>query len=107
MYGELGSAGVHVTVLCPSFFKTNIMNTFRAAQDRQRTIAHNLFRRSNAGPDEIAAAGLTALEAGTLYVVPQADAKLAWWLKRLSPALYFGSMRKRFYSKLVETQLLK
>jgi len=39
--------------------------------------------------------------------VPQAEAKLAWWLKRLSPALYFGIMRKRFYSNLVEKRLLE
>jgi NAD(P)-dependent dehydrogenase (short-subunit alcohol dehydrogenase family) len=107
MYGELGACGVHVSVACPSFFQTNLMDTFRSSQERQRAIAQNLFRRSRVSADEIAAAGLAALEAGTLYVVPQTDAKVTWWLKRLSPAFYFGSIRKRFYSKLVERQLLK
>lgn len=107
LYGELGTANVNVTVLCPSFFATNIMKSFRSAQERQRTIAMNLFGRSQTSADDIAAQALKALESGSLYAVPQADARFAWIMKRLSPAFFFRTMRKNFYSKLVEKQLLK
>lgn len=107
MYGELGSANVNVTVLCPSFFKTNILDSFRSAQDRQRTIAQNLLKKGNMTADAIAAQALAALEAGTLYVVPQADARLAWRMKRMNPAFFFRTMRRNFYSAMVEKRLLK
>jgi NAD(P)-dependent dehydrogenase (short-subunit alcohol dehydrogenase family) len=95
---ELGASGVRVSVLCPSFFKTNLMNTFRSPGDRQRAMAENLFRRSRATADEVAASGLAGLEAGRLYIVPHADAKRAWWLKRMNPGFYFSAMRRGFYS---------
>lgn len=106
MYGELGSANVHVTVVCPSFFATNILKSFRSAQARQRTIAQNLFGRSKTSADDIAAQAIKALETGSLYVVPQADARFAWWMKRLSPACFFRTMRNNFYSKIVEKNIL-
>ncbi len=107
LYGELGPAGVNVTVACPSFFKTNLMETFRSPGARQRVIAQNLFNRSTVSADQVAADTLASLEAGRLYAIPQRDARLLWRLKRFSPSAYFGTIRKRFYSKAVERQLTK
>lgn len=106
LFGELGPDGVAVTVACPSFFKTNLMDTFRSPEARQRNIAQNLFNKSKATADHVAAASLDALEKGKLYAMPQADAKAIWMLKRLNPAFYFNTLRKRFYSKTVERHLL-
>lgn len=104
---ELGSCGVHVSVACPSFFKTNLMSSFRSPDARQRLMAGNLFKRSPATAEDVAAAALDGLEGQTLYVVPHLDGKLAWRLKRLSPGLYFAAMRRLFYSMGFDRQLLK
>jgi NAD(P)-dependent dehydrogenase (short-subunit alcohol dehydrogenase family) len=107
LYGELGAHGVNVTVACPSFFKTNLMDTFRASGERQRKAALSLFAKSKVTADHVAAQCLTALEAGRLYAIPQTDAKLLWRLKRLTPAGYFGAIRKTFHSPWVDRLLLK
>lgn len=107
LYGELGPAGVHVTVACPSFFKTNLMESFRSAEERQRKAAQNFFARSAATADEVAARTLDALERGRLYAIPQTDAGLLWRVKRFAPALYFRAVRRFFYSKAVERGILK
>ncbi len=104
---EMGTSGVKVSVACPTFFKTNLMDKFRSSDDRQRVMATNLFRRSSATATEIAAAALDGLEAGALYVVPNADGRMMWRLKRLNPSLYFASMRRLFYSMGLDKGLLK
>lgn len=106
LYGELGPDNVAISVACPSFFKTNLMDTFRSPEARQRDIAQSLFNKSKATADDVAAAALAALEKGKLYAIPQADAKAIWLLKRLNPTLYYGALRKYFYSKTVERHLL-
>lgn len=104
---ELGPCGVRVSVACPSFFKTNLMDTFRSPGDRQRLMAGNLFKRSRVTADVVAAAALDGLESGTLYIVPHSEGRLAWRLKRFHPGLYFASMRRLFYSWGLDRRLLK
>ena len=107
LFGELGVHNVNVSVACPSFFKTNLMASFRSPAELQRKMAQNFFNRSTITSEQVAAIALAALESGKLFAIPQADANFAWRLKRLSPAFYFGAIRKQFYSKMVEQQLLK
>ncbi len=104
---ELRPCGVYVSVVCPSFFKTNLMHTFRSPTKRQRVMATNFFRRSRATADEVAAAALAGLESGSLYIVPNADARIAWRLKRFQPELYIALMRRLFYTWGGDRWLLK
>ena len=48
--------------------------------------------------DVIARATMRAIEKSRLYVLPQTDARINWYLKRLSPSLFnrlFGWMYKK------------
>lgn len=82
--GELGGSGVGVTVLCPTFFKTNIVSSGRFADDSTRRMAERLMSRGiDAGV--VVEASLEAVERGQLYCVPMADGRWFWRLKRLSP----------------------
>jgi len=107
LWGELSGCGVQVSVACPSFFKTEIMNAFRSPSGRQRVMAANLFRRSHSTADDVAAAALAGLESGAFYVVPHSEGKLAWRLKRFNPALYLAGLRGLLYSFGLDRQLLK
>ena len=85
LHGELRAAGVGVTVLCPTFFPTHLLETMRATSPRQHKLAQRFFDRSKVTADDVARAALVAVEAGELYSVPQSDAKAIWALKRLAP----------------------
>ncbi len=79
--GELDGTGVHVTALCPTFFRTNIHKAQRSPEGLKKRSAH-LVEGAKWSADEIAAIALRGLERGELYVIPQVDGKVAWGMKR-------------------------
>lgn len=88
---ELQGSGVRVTALCPTFVKTDIV----AAGQREGRIAEQasglagrLMRWTGMSPERVAREALDALDRGQLYVLPQADARAIWRLKRLAPRSY-------------------
>ena len=84
---ELAGSGVGVTVLCPTFIKTNIVASGRFADPGTRALGEKLVAR---GVDAagIARRTLRSVERGQLYCLPMADARWAWRLKRLAPASF-------------------
>ncbi|MDJ0362908.1 SDR family NAD(P)-dependent oxidoreductase [Rhodococcus sp. H29-C3] len=87
MAAELSGTGVKVTVLCPTFVKTNVAVDGRIT-GAASTLAENLMRSTGFTPGKIAVDTLNKYDRGRLYVVPQLDAKVIWRLKRIAPALY-------------------
>jgi NAD(P)-dependent dehydrogenase (short-subunit alcohol dehydrogenase family) len=88
LHAELAPHGIAVTALCPTFFESGLMDTFRSSHERQRQMSAALFQRSTATAGGVARAGLRALERGRVLVIPQADGRFMWRLKRLAPQLY-------------------
>ena len=88
---ELVKHEIKVTALCPSFFRTNIHKGSRASgMLNGRT--EKLVTQAKWGPEEIAEHALRGLERGELYVMPQADAKTMWRLKRALGGGFFGAI---------------
>jgi NAD(P)-dependent dehydrogenase (short-subunit alcohol dehydrogenase family) len=84
---ELAGSGVHVTVLCPTFVKTNIVDSGRISQ-RSTQIAGRLMRWTGFSPERVARACLDTLDRGGLYCMPQPDARIGWGIKRFTPTVY-------------------
>ncbi len=89
LHSELRPHGVGVTVLCPSFFPTQLIDNGRFTSDEDRRIAQGEFSRTRLTADGVADAAVKAMHARRLYVVLPAKGRLIWWLKRLSPGLFF------------------
>ncbi|MFI2473205.1 SDR family NAD(P)-dependent oxidoreductase [Nocardia xishanensis] len=87
MAAELSGSGVAVTVLCPTFVKTNVARDGRITAQSMR-LAETLMRWTGFTPDHVARVTLDANDRGSLYVLPQLDAQLIWRLKRYFPAPY-------------------
>jgi NAD(P)-dependent dehydrogenase (short-subunit alcohol dehydrogenase family) len=86
LHGELAANGVGVTVLCPTFFPTNIAKNARAASIApQLAFVQKLMDKSKVSADDVARIVLDAAQAGELYVIPQADGRWLWRLKRAAP----------------------
>ncbi len=88
LHGEAGPDGVRVTVLCPTFFRTNLMDTSRGGNEKMQGFVAKAMDRSKVQAPEVAAAGLQALERGELYALPMRDARAFWRLKRLAPGRF-------------------
>ncbi|MBX3250121.1 MAG: SDR family NAD(P)-dependent oxidoreductase [Myxococcales bacterium] len=90
---ELAPAGVGVSVLCPTFFPTNLMESFRSPDERQRRRAEAFFRKARATADGVAERALVGVERSELLILPQSDARLVWRSKRLAPRTYRATVR--------------
>lgn len=84
---ELSGTGINVTVLCPTFVKTNIVESGRiTAQSTQ--LADRLMRWTGFSPERVARMCLDTNDRGGLYCMPQPDARIGWGIKRLTPTVY-------------------
>ncbi|MFL6060831.1 MAG: SDR family NAD(P)-dependent oxidoreductase [Marmoricola sp.] len=84
---EMAGSGVHVSVLCPTFVKTNIVANGRI-DERSSSAANALMRWTGMSPAKVARICLDAHDRGGLHVMPQLDAKVGWQVKRAVPGLY-------------------
>lgn len=84
---ELSGTGVNVSVLCPTFVKTNIIESGRITQD-STDLADVLMKYTGLSPARVARTCLDAHDRGSLYCMPQLDAKIGWGIKRYAPATY-------------------
>jgi NADP-dependent 3-hydroxy acid dehydrogenase YdfG len=86
--GELHGTGVGVTVLCPSFFPTNIMNDARGGELKAKGMAEKMMAKSKWSAADVARMTLDGAAAGQLYVLPHAEGRLLWWVKRGAPQAF-------------------
>jgi NAD(P)-dependent dehydrogenase (short-subunit alcohol dehydrogenase family) len=84
---ELSGTGVSVTVLCPTFVKTNIVESGRIS-DKSTQMASRLMRWTGFSPERVARTCLDTLDRGGLYCMPQPDARIGWGIKRFTPTAY-------------------
>ncbi|HVN71133.1 MAG TPA: SDR family NAD(P)-dependent oxidoreductase [Desulfomonilia bacterium] len=84
--GELRGSNIGVTVVCPTFFKTNLLDQARYSDEHQHKKAETAFKKfQNGTPESISKATLKAIKANRLYVLPQPEAKIFWFVKRMLP----------------------
>lgn len=84
---EVKGSGIGVTVLCPSFFKTNLLERMRYTDERQLRMAEAFFEKFSFGTVEsVSRSALDAIRKNRLYALPQPDIKILSFLKRMAPA---------------------
>lgn len=84
---ELSGTGINVTVLCPTFVKTNILESGRISTQSTQ-LADKLMRWTGFSADRVAAKCLDTNDRGGLYCMPQPDARIGWGIKRFTPTVY-------------------
>ena len=96
LYGELGATKVGVTVVCPTFFQTNIAKSSRGpgeGMQQMRGLTEKMMAASKVTAEDVARHALKTAAAGDLYAVPMADARWLWRVKRLMPQRFLGIAR--------------
>ncbi|WP_024440712.1 SDR family NAD(P)-dependent oxidoreductase [Mycobacterium sp. UM_WGJ] len=84
---ELSGTGIGVTVLCPTFVKTNIVESGRITSQSSEA-ANLLMRWTGLSAQRVARDCLDTHDRGGLYCMPQLDAKIGWNIKRLAPETF-------------------
>ena len=98
LYSELQPHHVGVTVLCPTFFPTNIVDSARGVRgEKLKKMARRLMAASKLDANGVARAALDAADADRLYCVPMADGRAMWALKRLAPEQWHARIGPLLY----------
>ncbi len=97
MFGELRPFGVGVTVLCPTFFRTNLGVTSRSfGKEPAFTQLAQSMDKAKLGANDVARMALVSCDRGQLYCVPMADGRWAWRIKRWAPESFFKLLPAAF-----------
>jgi NAD(P)-dependent dehydrogenase (short-subunit alcohol dehydrogenase family) len=88
--GELAPYNIGVTVLCPTFVKTNLLDKMKFTDEFQRHCSTTGMDHARWTAEGVAGLVIDAVKRERMYVVPQATAKILWRWKRISPSAYCG-----------------
>jgi NAD(P)-dependent dehydrogenase (short-subunit alcohol dehydrogenase family) len=92
---ELAAYGVTAHVVCPSYFRTGLVDAMQGADEAVGAVIGALVANAPVGPDDIAAAVLEGLERGDELILPDEAARAAYELKLTDRAAYDEVMRKQ------------
>jgi short-subunit dehydrogenase len=99
LYGELKPHNVGVTVVCPSFFQTNLLNEGRL-EKIDRDLASKMMKVANFTADDVANAAVAAIAKKQLYVVLPRQGRVFWRLKRFFPNYVCNLLAKDWAKQL-------
>jgi NAD(P)-dependent dehydrogenase (short-subunit alcohol dehydrogenase family) len=91
---ELQPYGVTVSVVCPSFFRTNLADSIQGDDTEMGAVARRLIEKAPHTADDIAAGVITGIKQRQFLIIPDRSALLAWRTKRFARPLYDRQMRK-------------
>jgi short-subunit dehydrogenase len=89
---ELAPAGVGVSVACPGFFRSGLLDRAKMCSDDQREFARKQTDEARRTADEVADDILTGVDRGKFYLVSKGKARHIWRLKRWFPEWFLGKV---------------
>ncbi|HYO23920.1 MAG TPA: SDR family NAD(P)-dependent oxidoreductase [Lacipirellulaceae bacterium] len=97
MHAELRPAGVHVTAVCPGFFRTGLLAAGEFCTRRHRAQAEKLARGAKFTADDVVQAALAASAQGRLYSMIGGRARWGWRAKRLAPGALVRMIERSYW----------
>jgi NADP-dependent 3-hydroxy acid dehydrogenase YdfG len=87
---ELEPLGIRTTVVCPSFFATNLADTMRTTDPSfelmaRKAIAGEIFPGPKLSAEDVARKVLRAVDRRKFLLLPHVETRLLWVFKRLAP----------------------
>ncbi|CAH0138653.1 putative oxidoreductase EphD [Pseudomonas sp. Bi70] len=89
---ELKPLQVGVHVVCPSFFQTNLLDSFRGPTPAMKAQVGKLLESSPINAEFIADYIFQAVAAGEFMILPHEQGRQAWALKQKNPQLLYDEM---------------
>lgn len=93
---ELARDNIGVTVVCPTFFKTNLAESLQTAEPEMHAAVNKYLNRSSLTAEHVAQHIFSAIEKRQFLVTPDKIGRMAFMLKRLLPQkVYLNYMLKQ------------
>jgi NAD(P)-dependent dehydrogenase (short-subunit alcohol dehydrogenase family) len=90
---ELAPYGVATSVVCPSFFRTNLAASMQGVDTDVQEKAAQLIERSDLTAEEIADAVVAGIDRGEFLILPDVVARASYQLRLDDPEAYAGQMQ--------------
>lgn len=100
LYYELEPLGIKVSVVMPTFIKTNIMSNARGSQDAIKA-GRKLLEKTKLKPEEAVLEMLQKAGKGKLHIVLPREARFSYWLKRHFKG-FFGKQLLKIANKQIQ-----
>jgi len=89
---ELKPSNIQVSVLCPAFVKTNLLETFRSTDPSHRKRVTRWMENSGVSARDVARRVIAAVEKPRFLLLTHTNTRWFWRLKRFFPELYFRTL---------------
>jgi NAD(P)-dependent dehydrogenase (short-subunit alcohol dehydrogenase family) len=87
---KLNKVGVHV--VCPSFFQTNLLDSFRGPTPEMKAQVGKLLESSPISATDIADYIYSEIDKGSFMILPHEQGRVAWAIKQQNPQLLYDEM---------------
>jgi NAD(P)-dependent dehydrogenase (short-subunit alcohol dehydrogenase family) len=98
LYAELFAFNIQTSVVCPTFFRSKIMQYHRGNQEAKK-IGETIISRAKFSADEIADYVLTEAGKNTFYILHPWQARMVFHIKRIAPKFFLRYKAKQFAKK--------
>ncbi len=97
---ELGPLGIKVNVVCPSFFQTNLLDSYRGPDQVSKEQVAQLLKNSPITAADIANIIFEQSEADRFMILPHESGRQAWAAKQSDPQVIYDEMTRLTIKKL-------
>lgn len=94
MSHELEPHGISTSVVCPSFFRTDLAASLSGSDPAVEVNARERINGARRGADKVAARVLAGVDKRRFLILPDAEARVAWGLKRFGRRAYDRQLRR-------------
>jgi NAD(P)-dependent dehydrogenase (short-subunit alcohol dehydrogenase family) len=88
---EVHGTGITVSVACPAFFQTNLLQSWRGNK-RMKGFAEKMMAKGTDTVDTVADKVFAATERGQFMIIPTRAEPMRWRVKRFMPEFYFRKL---------------
>lgn len=92
LLAELQGAGIRVHVVCPSFFQTNLLDSFRGPTAEMKAQIGKLLEGSPISAADIADYIYREVDKGSFMILPHEMGRIAWTVKQQNPQAIYDEM---------------
>ncbi|MCU1535927.1 MAG: Short-chain dehydrogenase [Humibacillus sp.] len=91
---ELAPDGIEVSVVCPSFFRTNLGASFQGADTEMEETGKRMVSGSKRSAEQVAATVLRGIDAGRDVILTDLEGQIGWRAKRFARPAYTALMKR-------------
>lgn len=93
LYTELEPLNINVSVVCPSFFKSNLNEQLYTTDPIAKARFERLLHRPDLPTEEVARRAFKQIENKQLFILPHPNSKVLWRQKRWFPERFYRSLK--------------